>query len=100
MRAARMLQDAVDNYMREFLPRAQGARIVTRVFADLTGLSIRLAKAKLTGNEKRSVSSFTAAFTRAINFSDFIDTLDEEGTRFKIRGSISTRYSKKNPPHC
>ncbi|KAF1912690.1 hypothetical protein BDU57DRAFT_374837 [Ampelomyces quisqualis] len=85
MRAARMLNDAVEQYLQKNVPAARTSRVVLRVFADLTNLSKQLAKSKLTGMEKRSIAPFAAAFTRAISFFDFIDTLDEEGTKFKIR---------------
>ncbi|PVI05055.1 hypothetical protein DM02DRAFT_610926 [Periconia macrospinosa] len=97
MRAARMLNDAVEGYVRDSLPKKvfQGSRIIVRIYADLTNLSVRLAKAKLCGNEKRSLAHFTAGFTRTINFFDFMDTLDEDGTRFKIRESF--KLSAEDP---
>ncbi|KAF2874591.1 hypothetical protein BDV95DRAFT_487915 [Massariosphaeria phaeospora] len=85
MRAARMLNVAVDDYLRDAIPGARDARVIVRIYADLTNLSRLLAKSKLVGLEKRSLAPFTAGFTRAINHFDFIDALDEEGTKFKIR---------------
>ncbi|KAF1956895.1 hypothetical protein CC80DRAFT_534884 [Byssothecium circinans] len=85
MRAARMLNDAVEKYLRESLPHAKDARLVVRVYADITNLSKQLAKSKLIGLEKRSLCPFTAGFTRAIGHFDYVDALDEEGTKFKIR---------------
>lgn len=62
---------------------------ITVCIADLTNLSKRLAKSKVIGLEKRSLSPFSAAFTRAISLFDFVDALDEEGTKFKISGNFS-----------
>lgn len=92
MRAARMLHDAVEKYIRESLPEARDPRVIVRIYADLTNLSKQLAKSKLTGLEKRSLAPFAAGFTRAFNLFDFTDALDEEGTKFKIRGTI--RHSR------
>jgi hypothetical protein len=86
MRAARMMNDAVEKYLQQSVPEARTSRIVVRIYADLTNLSKQLAKSKLTGLEKRSLGAFSAAFTRAISSFDFVDALDEEGTKFKIRG--------------
>jgi hypothetical protein len=86
MRAARMLNDAVEKYLQKDVPQARTARIIVRIYADLTNLSKQLAKSKVTGLEKRSIAPFSAAFTRAISLFDFVDALDEEGTKFKIRG--------------
>lgn len=86
MRAARMLNDAVEKYLRESLPQARDARVIVRLYVDLTNLSKQLAKSKLVGLEKRSLAPFAAAFTRAMPLFDFVDALDEEGTKFKIRG--------------
>lgn len=84
MKAARMLNEAVEKYLGE--SNISVTRVVVRIYADLTELSKQLAKSKLTGLEKRSLAPFAAGFTRAINHFDFIDALDEEGTKFKIRG--------------
>jgi len=86
MRAARMLNDVVEKYIRESLPQLKDVRVIVRIYADLTNLSKQLAKSKLTGLEKRSLAPFAAGFTRAINLFDFVDALDEEGTKFKLRG--------------
>jgi hypothetical protein len=86
MRAARMMNDAVEKYLQQSVPEARTSRIVVRIYADLTNLSKQLAKSKLTGLEKRSLGAFSAAFTRTISSFDFVDALDEEGTKFKIRG--------------
>lgn len=93
MRAARMLNDAVEKYLHQSVPGARNLRIVVRIYADLTTLSKQLARAKLTGLEKRSFGAFSAAFTRAISSFDFVDALDEEGTKFKIRGMTSVAIS-------
>ncbi|EFQ88419.1 hypothetical protein PTT_15704 [Pyrenophora teres f. teres 0-1] len=84
MRAARMLSDAVEKYLAHSVPHARNARVIVRVYADLTNLSKQLAKSKIVGLEKRSISPFTAGFTRAISLFDYVDALDEEGTKFKI----------------
>lgn len=86
MRAARMLNDAVEKYLHQSVPEARTARIVVKIYADLTNVSKQLAKSKLTGLEKRSLAPFSAAFTRAISLFDFVDALDEEGCKYKIRG--------------
>jgi hypothetical protein len=83
-----MLHEAVEKYLRDALPEARDHRIIVRIYADLTGLSKLLAKSKLVGLEKRSLAAFTAGFTRAIGFFDFVDALDEEGSKFKIRGML------------
>jgi hypothetical protein len=87
-RAAHILCDAVQKYLRQSHPELtnQNYRLIVRVYADLTTLSKNLAKDKLTGLEKRSLAPFSAGFTRARSHFDFIDTLDEMGTRFKIGG--------------
>jgi hypothetical protein len=85
MRAARMLNDAVEKYLQQSVPQAHNARVIVRIYADLTSLSKNLSKSKVIGFEKRSISPFSAAFTRAISLFDFVDALDEEGTKFKIR---------------
>ncbi|KAJ4295403.1 hypothetical protein N0V90_007415 [Kalmusia sp. IMI 367209] len=87
MRAARMLNDVVEKYLLEF-PQTKSLRTVVRIYADFTNLSKQLAKNKLIGMEKRSLAPFAAGFTRAISHFDFIDALDEEGTRFKVRESF------------
>ncbi|EDU41015.1 conserved hypothetical protein [Pyrenophora tritici-repentis Pt-1C-BFP] len=84
MRAARMLSEAVEKYLAHSVPHARQARVFVRIYADLTNLSKQLAKSKVVGLEKRSISSFTAGFTRAISLFDYVDALDEEGTKFKI----------------
>lgn len=90
MRAARMLSDAVEKYLLHSVSHARDARVIVRIYADLTNLSKQLAKSKVVGLEKRSISSFTAGFTRAMSLFDFVDALDEEGTKFKITGMISS----------
>ncbi|KAK7183667.1 hypothetical protein DPSP01_009547 [Paraphaeosphaeria sporulosa] len=84
MRAARMLTDVVEKLLREH-PQARDSRLVVRIYADVTNLSKQLAKTKLIGLEKRSIMPFAAGFSRAMAHFDFVDALDEEGTRFKIR---------------
>jgi hypothetical protein len=95
MRAARMLNDAVEKSIRESLPQHKDVRVVVRIYADLTNLSKQLAKSKLTGLEKRSLAPFAAGFTRAINLFDFVDALDEEGTKFKLRGKWKCRQPRR-----
>ncbi|KAH9864118.1 hypothetical protein J1614_010052 [Plenodomus biglobosus] len=85
MRAACLLNDAVEKYIHHSVPHAQKARIIVRIYADLTTLSKQLKNSKVTGPEKRSIAPFSAAFTRAIGLFDFVDALDEEGTKLKIR---------------
>ncbi|CAI6316084.1 unnamed protein product [Periconia digitata] len=92
MRAARMLNEAAEKYLQRRTPRLDDARIIVRVYADLTSLSIRLAKANLSGKEKRSFSPFAAGFTRSLGFCDFLDALHEEGTKFKIRESFNAAF--------
>jgi hypothetical protein len=87
-----MLDEAVGKYLQQNVPAARTSRIVLRVYADLTNLSKQLAKSKLVGMEKRSIAPFTSAFTRTISHFDFVDTLDEEGTKFKIRGKLTTAF--------
>jgi hypothetical protein len=96
-RAARMLKDAVEKYLHQSVPQARTARIVIKIYADLTNLSKQLAKSKLIGMEKRSLAPFSAAFTRAISLFDFVDSLDEEGSKFKIRGKASYQSTPQPP---
>ncbi|KAI8935290.1 hypothetical protein NX059_007877 [Plenodomus lindquistii] len=98
-RAARLLNDAVDKYLQYNVPDASKARIVVRVYADFTALSKRLTKTKVAGPEKRSISPFSAAFTRALGLFDFVDALDEEGTRFKIREQFKLASSDEACSH-
>ena len=86
MRTARMLNDAVERYLQQCIPDASTTRVIVRIYADLTTVSKQLGKSGVVGMEKRSISSFSAAFTRAMSMFDFVDALDEEGTKFKIRG--------------
>jgi carbon monoxide dehydrogenase subunit G len=86
MRAARMLNDAVERYLRE--ANIYVSRILVRIYVDMTGLSKSLGKSKLTGLEKRSLGDFAAGFTRAMPLFDFVDALDEEGAKLKVRGTI------------
>lgn len=88
MRAARMLNEGIEKYLRQSFPEALESRVIVRIYADLTNLSKQLGRSKLVGLEKRSISSFTAGFTRVFSSFDFVDTLDEEGTKFKIRGKF------------
>jgi hypothetical protein len=94
MRAARMLNDVVEKLLREH-PETGDSRVVVRIYADVTNLSKQLAKTKLIGLEKRSIMPFAAGFTRAMGQFDFVDALDEEGTRFKIRGTFTKMKAKK-----
>lgn len=89
MRAARKLNDAIDRYLDQNVPKAHSRRVIVRIYANVTNLSKQLGRLKLTGLEKRSVADFTAGFTRAMSLFDFVDTLDEEGTKFKIRGTVA-----------
>ena len=86
MRTARMLNDVVEQFQREQHRVIENPRIVVRVYADVTDVSKKLAKIKVVGLEKRSLMPFAAGFTRALGGFDFVDTLDEEGTKIKIRG--------------
>jgi hypothetical protein len=62
---------------------------MVRVYANLSGLSKALSKAKLVGPEKRSLAPFAASFTRSQDLFDFIDADDKkEGADFKIRGTL------------
>ena len=61
-----MLNDAVEKYLQQSVSQARNARVIVRIYADLTSLSKNFSKSKVTGFEKRSISPFSAAFTRAI----------------------------------
>jgi hypothetical protein len=98
MRAARMLNDAVEKYLQQSVPQARNARVIVRIYADLTSLSKKLSKSKVIGFEKRSISPFSAAFTRAISLFDFVDALDEEGTKFKI--SEQFKFASEDTACC
>ena len=83
-RAAQLLSDAVKRSMRK--RGLDQCRIMVRVYANLVGLSKTLAKANLTGKEKRSLAPFTANFTRSNDLFDFVDAGElEENADFKIR---------------
>lgn len=86
MRTARMLNDVVERFLMKQHQVIGDSRIVVRVYADVTDVSKKLAKIKVVGLEKRSLMPFAAGFTRAVGGFDFVDTLDEEGTKIKIRG--------------
>lgn len=104
MRAARMLNDVVEKHLREH-PHTKESRVVVRIYADVTNVSKQLAKTKIIGLEKRSLMPFAAGFTRALGGFDFVDSLDEEGTRFKIRGksncvsSMAVSYRRDMQDH-
>ncbi|KAL6702911.1 hypothetical protein ACN47E_000812 [Coniothyrium glycines] len=85
MRAARLLNDAIERHIRQAIPNGSDARIIVRIYANFATLSKQLAQSKLVGFDKRSIAPFVAGFNRAFSFIDLVDTLDEEGTKFKIR---------------
>lgn len=86
MRTAHMLNEVVEKFLRKQLQATRESRIVVRVYADITDVSKKLAKIKVVGLEKRSLMPFAAGFTRAVAGFDFVDTLNEEGTKIKIQG--------------
>ena len=62
---------------------------MTRVYANLSGLSKALSRAGIVGNEARALAPFTSSFTRSQDLFDFIDAGDKkEGADFKIRGTL------------
>ncbi|KAF2468511.1 uncharacterized protein BDR25DRAFT_290224 [Lindgomyces ingoldianus] len=99
MKAARMLNGVVEKQVGKALLEACDNRIVVRIYADVTGLSKLLAKSKLVGLEKRSLAAFAAGFTRTMGLFDFVDALDEEGTRFKIKEMFKLAAEDSNCDH-
>ena len=90
--AARLLSQAVELYLqREFPAAARATNVVMRVYADLTSLSKNLAKEGAVGFDKRSLAPFSSAFSSKIGLCDWVDTLDAEGTRAKIKGMWALR---------
>ncbi|KAF2193391.1 hypothetical protein K469DRAFT_712146 [Zopfia rhizophila CBS 207.26] len=85
IKAAKMVDDIVNKYLRETIPEASRCRVIVRIYADITSTSKSLAKSKLLGFEKRSLAPFTAGFTRSTGLYDFTDALDEDGTKFKVK---------------
>lgn len=62
---------------------------MVRIYANLAGLSKTLAKHKLAGPEKRSLSTFVANFTRSNDLFDFVDAGElKENADFKIRAML------------
>lgn len=60
---------------------------MVRIYANVLGLSKSLARSGIVGQEARSLSPFTASFTRAEDLFDFVDAGDKkEGADYKIRG--------------
>ena len=53
MRAARMLNEAIEKYLQQNAPQAHAVRIHVKIYADLTNLSKQLAKSKIIDLEKR-----------------------------------------------
>ena len=83
-RAAQLLDSAVKRSLRE--RGLENCRVMVRVYANLSGLSKVLSKAKLAGPEKRSLAPFTANFTRSQEMFDFVDAGElKENADFKIR---------------
>lgn len=77
-KAACMLNDVVEKYLFPVdSPGRTIPRIIIRVYADTKRLTQILGT--LTGG-------FAAGFTRSMPFADFTDSLDVDGTRFKLTG--------------
>ena len=81
--AAQRLNDAIKSCLGS---DAGHYRVMVRIYANYVGLSKALNKAGITGPEKRSISTFTASFTRSQELFDFVDAGDKkEGADYKIR---------------
>lgn len=83
-RAAQLLNDTVRNSM---LSRGrESCRIMVRIYANLSGLSKALSRAKLVGADKRSLAPFVANFNRSHDLFDFVDAGElKENADFKVR---------------
>src|SRR3569833_622136 len=87
-RAAQLLNDAIWASLRN-KGLDDHCQVVVRVYADLWGLSRRLAKAGLAGAEARSVASFVSGFNRSYGLTDFIDAgQHKENADFKLRALL------------
>lgn len=68
---------------------------MVRIYANVLGLSKSLARSGIVGQEARSLSPFTASFTRAQDLFDFVDAGDKkEGADYKIRGTSGPGYGE------
>lgn len=86
VKAANLLNAAVKDRLLRFGHDVADSRIMVRIYSNLAGLSKALARAGLSGNEARSLSPFSASFTRAQDLFDFVDAGDKkENADFKIR---------------
>lgn len=83
-RAAQMLDSAVKASLRQ--KGLENCRVMVRIYANLVGLSKALARAKLSGNEKRSLATFVANFNRSNDLYDFVDVGElKENADSKLR---------------
>lgn len=69
---------------------------MVRIYSNVLGLSKSLARVGLVGNEARSLSHFTASFTRSEDLFDYVDAGDKkEGADHKIRGKSVKRMDAR-----
>lgn len=94
--AANILSDYVKDYLQSYLGgHADQCRVMVRIYANVLGLSKSLARVGLCGNEARSLSHFTASFTRAEDLFDYVDAGDKkEGADHKIRGMFGRHQTR------
>ncbi|GLA52249.1 hypothetical protein AnigIFM63604_009091 [Aspergillus niger] len=85
--AARIFNDSIRELLHDRLGhQADQCRVMVRIYANVLGLSKSLARSGIVGQEARSLSPFTASFTRAEDLFDFVDAGDKkEGADYKIR---------------
>ncbi|KAK6434267.1 hypothetical protein LTR95_009552 [Oleoguttula sp. CCFEE 5521] len=76
-RAAHSLNKAVRQSLRT--RGLEDCRIIVRNFANVSGLSRALSKAKLAGPEKRSIAPFVASFNASNELFDFVDAGELDG---------------------
>ena len=89
-RAAQRLNAAVKESLRT--RGLEHCKIVVRVYANLSGLSRALSRAKLAGADKRSLAPFVANFNRSNDLFDFVDAGD-----LKENADIKIRYVCRTP---
>lgn len=86
LRAAQLLNNAIKAELPPDIP--DNCRIMVRIYANILDLSAVLARGDLVGKEARSLSMFTASFTRAQNLFDFVDVdAKKGGAKSKIKGT-------------
>lgn len=88
--AARFLKNTIKQLLASHLPEEEdtnNVRIIVRVYANVFGLSKKLARLNIAGREARSLAPFIAGFNQSEPMFDFVDAGNEEDcTANKIMG--------------